>query len=131
MHKTSFRTHYGHYEFTIILCGLINAPVVFMAFMNHVFEPFLDWFVIDFIDDMLVYSRSDDEHEGHFRKVLQVLRGRKLFAKLKKFKFWLQKVALMRHIISKVGISLDYKRVETNKDYPRLQILSIFKALLN
>lgn len=90
MHKTAFRTYYGHYEFTIILCGLINAPTVFMDFMNCVFKPFLDWFVVIFIDDMLVYSRTDNEHEEHFREVLQVLQGQKLFAKLKKCEFWLQ-----------------------------------------
>jgi hypothetical protein len=82
--KTAFRTRYGHYEFTVVPFGLTNAPVVFMCLMNGVFRDYLDKFVIVFLDDILVYSKSEEEHEKHLRMVLQVLREHQLYAKAKK-----------------------------------------------
>ena len=82
--KTAFRTRYGHYEFLVISFGLINAPTAFIDLMNRVFRPFLDRFVIVFIDDILVYSRSEEEHALHLRLVLQTLREHQLFAKFLK-----------------------------------------------
>ena len=90
--KTTFRTRYGHYEFLVISFGLINAPVAFMDLMNRVFRPFLDRFVIVFIDDILVYSRSEEEHALHLRLVLQTLREHQLYAKFSKCEFWLDQV---------------------------------------
>ena len=85
--KTAFRTHYGHYEFLVMPFGLTNAPAAFMDLMNRVFKDYLDKFVIGFIDDILVYSRSKGEHEQHLRLVLEMLRQHKLYAKFTKCEF--------------------------------------------
>ncbi|XP_019263698.1 PREDICTED: uncharacterized protein LOC109241408, partial [Nicotiana attenuata] len=82
--KTAFRTRYGNYEFLVMSFGLTNAPATFMHFMNNVFRPYLDSFVIVFINDILVYSRSQEEHTEHLRVVLQRLREEKLYAKFSK-----------------------------------------------
>ena len=93
IHKTAFRTRYGHYEFTVMPFGLTNAPAAFMCLMNQVFSAYLDKFVVVFIDDILVYSKNRDDHEKHLRLVLQTLRENKLYAKLSKCGFWLEKVS--------------------------------------
>ncbi|KAL4033018.1 hypothetical protein IC575_006102 [Cucumis melo] len=86
--KTAFRSRYGHYEFIVMSFGLTNAPAVFMDLMNRVFREFLDTFVIVFIDDILIYSKTEAEHEEHLRMVLQTLRDNKLYAKFSKCEFW-------------------------------------------
>ena len=91
--KTAFRTRYGHYEFLVMAFELTNAPTAFMDLMNMVFSPYLDKFVIVFIDDILVYSGSPEEHAEHLRTVLQILRERQLYAKFSKCQFWLDIVA--------------------------------------
>jgi hypothetical protein len=98
--KTSCRTRYGHYEFTMVQFGLSNAPVVFMCLMNGVFREYLDKFVIVFLDDILVYSKSEEEHDHHLRMVLQVLREHHLYAKLSKCSFYQKKIHYLGHIIS-------------------------------
>ena len=85
--KTTFRTRYGHYEFVVMSFGLTNAPAVFMDLMNRVFKQYLDLFVIIFIDDILIYSRSEEEHASHLRVVLQTLKDRQLFTKFSKCEF--------------------------------------------
>ncbi|CAL9026375.1 unnamed protein product [Prunus brigantina] len=92
--------------------GLTNAPAVFMDLMNRVFRPYLDQFVIVFIDDILIYSSSQEEHEQHLSIVLQTLREHKLFAKLSKCEFWLTEVKFLGHVISKEGIAVDPAKVE-------------------
>ena len=84
--KTAFRTRYGHYEFLMMPFGLTNAPVAFMDLMNRVSQPYLDQFVVIFIDDILIYSKSQEDHEKHLQIVLQTLRDKQLYAKLKKKK---------------------------------------------
>nr|GFC85561.1 RNA-directed DNA polymerase homolog [Tanacetum cinerariifolium] len=105
--KTTFRTRYGHYEFLVMPFGLTNAPAVFMDLMNRVFHEFLDKFVIVFIDDILVFSKSKEEHEDHLRTVLQTLRQEKLYANFSKCGFWLSSVAFLGHIVSAEGITMD------------------------
>ena len=110
--KTAFRTRYGHYEFLVMPFGLTNAPAAFMELMNRIFQPLLDICVIVFIDDILVYSRSNQEHEEHLRNVLSILREKKLYAKFNKYELWLNEVAFLGYVISGKGISVDPKKVE-------------------
>ena len=110
--KTAFRTRYDHYEFLVMPFRLTNAPDAFMDLMNMVFRPYLDQFVVVFIDDILVYSKDAKEHENHLRIVLQTLRENQLFAKLSKCDFWLKEVSFLGHIISAEGIRVDPVKIE-------------------
>ena len=94
--KTTFRTRYGHYEFLVMPFGLTNTPMKFMVLINRVFRPYLDKFMVVFIDDILVYSKNEEEHEQHLRIVLQTLREKKLYAKMIKCDFWLNVIFLPR-----------------------------------
>jgi hypothetical protein len=105
--KIAFILRYGWYEFTMMSFGLTNAPAYFVYMMNKVFMEYLNKFLVVFIDDILVYSRSEEEHERHPHLVLQKLRDHKLYAKLSKCEFWLKEVAFLGHVISKGGISVD------------------------
>ena len=111
--KMAFRTRYGHYEFLVMPFGLTNAPTIFMDLMNRVFHPYLDQFVIVFINDILVYFKSANEHALHLQIVLQNLRERQLYAKFSKCEFWLNKVIFLRHVVSRDGIFVDPRKVET------------------
>jgi hypothetical protein len=106
--KTAFVSRYGLYEFTVMSFGLTNGPAYFMYMMNKVFTEYLD----KFIDDKLVYSRNEEEHEGHLRLVLQKLRDHKLYAKLSKCEFWLKQVAFLGHVVLKGGISVEPSKVQ-------------------
>lgn len=110
--KTAFSTRYGHYEFLVMPFGVTNAPAVFMDLMNRIFRPYLDQFIIVFIDDILIYSKSREEHEQHLRITLQTLREHKLYAKFEKCDFWLEQVKFLGHVVSKEGISVDPEKVE-------------------
>ena len=110
--KTAFRTRYGHYEFVVMPFGLTNAPAVFMDLMNRVCRPFLDKFVIVFIDDILIYSRSQEEHSKHLRQVLETLRAEKLYAKFSKCEFWIREVDFLGHVVSKEGIYVDPSKIK-------------------
>ena len=117
--RTTFRTRYGHYEFLVMPFGLTNAPAAFMDLMNKVFKTFLDQFVVVFIDNILVYSKSKKQLEEHLRIVLRILREKKLFAKLKKCEFWLESVSFLGHVISKDRVSVDHKKVEVVVEWNR------------
>jgi hypothetical protein len=109
--KTTFTSRYGLYEFTVMSFGLTNAPAYFMYLMNKVFMEYLDKFVVVFIDDILVFPRSEEEHEEHLRLVLQKLRKHQLYAKFSKCDFWLKEVSFLGHIITDGGIAVDPSKV--------------------
>ena len=110
--KTAFRTRYGHFEFTVIPFRLTKAPAAFIGLMNRVFQPYLDQFVVVFVDDILIYSQSEVEHEDHLRIVLQFLRDHQLYAKFSKCEFWLTEVGFLGHVVSASGVSMDPGKVE-------------------
>ncbi|XP_074305595.1 uncharacterized protein LOC141640813 [Silene latifolia] len=128
--KTAFRTRYGHYEFLVMPFGPTNAPAVFMDLMNRVFRPYLDKFVVVFIDDILVYSKNQEEHREHLRIVLETLRGNKIYAKLKKCDFWLDKVVFLGHVISKEGVQVDPQKVEAITNWPRPKNVTEIRSFL-
>ncbi|GJT03391.1 putative reverse transcriptase domain-containing protein [Tanacetum coccineum] len=115
--KTAFRTRYGHYEFQVMPFGLTNAPAVFMDLMNRVCKPYLDKFVIVFIDDILIYSRNKEEHEEHLKLILELLKKEELYTKFSKCEFWIPKVQFFRHVIDSKGIHVDPVKIESIKDW--------------
>ena len=112
MHKTTFRTWYGHYEFLVMPFGLTNAPTAFMDLMNRVFQPYVDRFVVVFIDDILVYLKDREDHDTHLRVVLETLRNEQFYEKLSKCEFWLRDVSFLGHIVSEEGIRVDPRKIE-------------------
>ncbi|KAL0540150.1 hypothetical protein IC582_024380 [Cucumis melo] len=121
--KTAFRSRYGYYEFIVMSFGLTNAPAVFMDLMNRVFREFLDTFVIVFIDDILIYSKTEAEHEKHLRMVLQTLRDNKLYAKLKQ-------VSFLGHVVSKAGVSVDPAKIEAVTGWTRPSTVSEVRSFM-
>ena len=100
MEKTMFRTRHGHYEFVVMPFGLTNTPSMFMDLMNRVYRSMLDRSVIVFIDDILVYSKTREQHEEHLRELLEVLRRERLYAKFSKCEFWLREVQFLGHLVN-------------------------------
>nr|GEV42401.1 putative reverse transcriptase domain-containing protein [Tanacetum cinerariifolium] len=115
--KTAFRTRYGHYEFQVMPFGLTNAPVVFMDLMNRVCKPYLDRFMIVFIDENLIYSKNKKEHEGHLKLILKLLKEEELYAKFSKCEFWLSKVQFLGDVIDSEGIHVNPMKIEAIKDW--------------
>ncbi|GJS78943.1 putative reverse transcriptase domain-containing protein [Tanacetum coccineum] len=115
--KTEFRTRYGHYEFQVMPFGLMNTPAVFMDLMNRVCKPFLDKFMIVFIDDILTYSKNKKEHEEHLKAVLELLKKEKLYTKFSKCEFWIPKVQFLGHVLDSQGIDVDPTKIESIKDW--------------
>ncbi|GJU52810.1 putative reverse transcriptase domain-containing protein [Tanacetum coccineum] len=115
--KTAFRTRYGHYEFQVMLFGLTNAPAVFMDLMNRVCKPYLDKFVIVFIDDILIYSKNKEEHEEHLKLIFELFKKEELYEKFSKCEFWIPKVQFLRHVIDSKGIHVDPAKIESIKDW--------------
>jgi hypothetical protein len=110
--KTAFSTRYGLYKYLVMSFGLTNAPAHFMYLMNFVFMSELDMFVVVFIDDILIYSKSEEEHAQHLRVILQRLRDHQLYAKFSKCAFWLREVLFLGHVISAEGIAVDPSKVQ-------------------
>ncbi|KAA3465758.1 DNA/RNA polymerases superfamily protein [Gossypium australe] len=117
IHKTAFRTRYGHYEFMVMPFGLTNVRAAFMDMMNRVVQPYLDRCVVMFIDDILVYLKSEEEHDAHLRIVLQILREKQLYAKFSKCEFWLREVTFLGHVVSAEGIRIDPRKIEALLDW--------------
>ena len=125
--KTTFSTRYGLYEYTVMSFGLTNAPAYFMNLMNKVFMEYLDKFVIVFIDDILIYSKSEEEHEEHLRLVLNKLRDHQLYAKFNKCEFWMKEVTFLGHVMSAEGVAVNPSKVndvlnwESPKSVPQIR----------
>ncbi|KAI3678514.1 hypothetical protein L6452_37809 [Arctium lappa] len=128
--KTAFRTRYEHYEFLVMPFGLTNAPSAFMDLMNRKCSPFLDKYVIVFIDDILIYSRSKEDHETHLRAILELLKCEKLYAKFSKCEFWLKEVQFLGYVVSKDGIKVDPAKIEAIKGWEALKSPSELRSSL-
>ncbi|GJX55989.1 putative reverse transcriptase domain-containing protein [Tanacetum coccineum] len=115
--KTAFRTRYGHYEFQVMPFGLTNAPAVFIDLMNRVCKPYLDKFVIMFIDDILIYSCNKEEHANHLRIILELLKKEKLYAKFSKCDFWIRIVQFLGHLIDSQGLHVDPAKIKAVKNW--------------
>ncbi|GJW17817.1 putative reverse transcriptase domain-containing protein [Tanacetum coccineum] len=115
--KTAFRTRYHHYEFQVMPFGLTNVPAVFMDLMNRVCKPYLDKFVIIFIDDILIYSKNKEEHEEHLRLILELLKKEEMYAKFSKCEFWIPKVQFLSHVIDSQGIHVDPAKIKSIRDW--------------
>jgi hypothetical protein len=110
--KTAFTSQYSSYEFTVMSFGLPNSQAYLMYLMNKVFMEYLDKFVVVFIDDILVFSRNEEEHEEHLRLVLQKLQEHQLYAKFSKCDFWLREASFLGHIITDGGIAMDLRKIQ-------------------
>ena len=128
--KTAFRTRYGHYEFMVLPFGLTNAPATFMHLMQQVFKPYLDDFVIVFLDDILIYSKTETEHVDHVKKVLKKLREHKLYAKASKCEFFKQSIDFLGYVITKDGITMDAGKVKAITDWPQLKNVRDVRSFL-
>ena len=114
--KTAFRTRYGHFEFLVLPFGLTNAPATFMHLMHSIFREHVDAFVIIFLDDILVYSRTLEEHKTHVRKTLEILKKHKLYAKMTKCSFFQQEVDYLGHIVGINGVKPDPAKIKAIKE---------------
>ncbi|GJW93391.1 putative reverse transcriptase domain-containing protein [Tanacetum coccineum] len=128
--KTAFRTRYGHFEFTVMPFRLTNAPTIFMDLMNRVCKPYLDKFKIVFIDDILIYSKSEEEHEVHLKAILDLLKKEKLYAKFSKCEFWLQEVQFLGHVVNRDGIHVDPSKVESVKNWKTPELSTEIRLFL-
>jgi hypothetical protein len=128
--KTTFSTRYGLYEYLVMSIGLTNAPAHFMYLMNSVFMPELDKFVVAFIDDILVYSKNEEEHEQHLRIILQQLHDHQLYAKFSKYAFWQKEIPFLGYVISAKGIAVDSSKVQEVLDWKSLRSITQIHSFL-
>jgi hypothetical protein len=130
IHKTAFRTRYGHYEFVVVPFGLTNAPATFMCLMNNILSKFLDKFVLVFIDDILIYSKNREEHEEHLRLVLQVLREHQLYAKFSKCDFFQKQIHYLGHVLSEEGVAVDPDKIRSIMEWPTPKDVSDIRSFM-
>ena len=116
--KTAFRTRYGHFEFLVLPFGLTNAPATFMHLMHQSFRPFLDKFALVFLDDILIYSQTLEDHQDHVRQVLTVLRKEKLYAKESKCEFFKPEVEFLGHHVGRDGLRMMDDKIQAVRDWP-------------
>jgi hypothetical protein len=128
--KTTFITRYGLYQYKVMSFGLTNAPAYFMYWMNKVFMEYLDKFMVVFIDDILIFSKNEEEHDEHLHLVLQKLGENQLYTKLNKCDFWLKEVSFLGHIIYEGGISVDRSKVKDLLSWNKLQNVSDIRSFL-
>ena len=128
--KTAFRSRYGHYEYVVMPFGVTNALAIFMDYMNRIFRPWLDKFVVVFIDDILIYSKTREEHADHLSVVLKILRDHQLYGKLSKCEFWLEEVQFLGHVISTNGIAMDPAKIETVLKWERPKTVTEVRSFL-
>lgn len=128
--KTAFRTRYGHFEFLVLPFGLTNAPATFMHMMHDIFRPLLDRFVLVFLDDILIYSRSREEHEQHVREVLALLRHNQLYAKESKCEFFRERVEFLGHLLDASGVHMMYDKVKAITEWPTLTSVADVQSFL-
>ena len=117
--RTTFSTRYKHHEFVVMPFSLTNALAAFMDLMNGVLQPYLDQFVVVFIDDILIYSRTLADHTNHLRRALGVLRRYELYAKFSKCEFWLNKMAFLGQVVSNKGVLVDPQKIDAVTEWPR------------
>jgi hypothetical protein len=130
IHKTTFRTRYGHYEFVVVPFGLTNAPTTFMCLMNNVLRNFLDRVLLVFIDDIIIYSKNREDHEEHLKLVLQLLREHRLYVNLSKCDFFQKQVHYLGHVISKEGVEIDPYKIESIMDWPTPKDVSNIRSFM-
>jgi hypothetical protein len=130
IHKKTFRTRYGNYEFVVVPFGLTNAPTTFMLFMNNVLSDFLDIFVFVFIDDILIYSKNREEHEEYLKLVLQVIREHQLYAKFSKCDFFQKQVHYSGHVICEEGVTVDPEKIKSIMDWPTPKYVSDIRSFM-
>jgi hypothetical protein len=130
IHKTTFQTRYGHYEFVVVPFGLTNAPATFMYLMNNVLSKFLDKFILVFIDDILIYSKNREEHEEHLRLVLQVLREHQLYAKSNKCDFFQKQIHYLGHVLFEEGVAVDPDKIRSIMEWPTPKDVSYIRSFM-
>ena len=128
--KTTFRCHYGHFEFLVLPFGLTNAPATFQSCMNHIFQKQLRKFLLLFFDDLLIYSKSWVEHLQHIEEVLSILESESLFIKASKCEFGLEEILYLGHKFSAKGVSMDEEKVKAIREWPKPKTLTQLRGFL-